>query len=72
MKPGMISMIIFIIGGGVFGPAVRFIPMIAAEAARWAQPVSMQQVRFEASALGGDAGLYGAAYLALTAGGPDL
>lgn len=60
-----------IFGGGVFGPAVMFIPMIAAEAARWAQPVSMRQVRFEASALGGDAGLYGAAYLALTAGGPD-
>lgn len=54
-----------IFGGGVFGPAVAFIPMIAAEAARWAQPVSMRQVKLEASALGSDAGLYGAAYLAM-------
>jgi len=54
-----------IFGGGVFGPARRFLDEIAAEARRWAQPVSARRVRFEASALGGDAGLYGAAYLAL-------
>lgn len=53
-----------IFGGGVFGPAVRFLDRIYAEACRWGQPISMQQVRFVASTLGGDAGLYGAARLA--------
>jgi glucokinase len=56
-----------IFGGGVFGPAVQLVPAIRAEAARWAQPVSMGQVRFEASALHSDAGLYGAACLAFQA-----
>ena len=54
-----------VFGGGVFGPAVRFLDRIAAEATRWAQPVAIRQVRFAASALQGDAGLYGAARLAL-------
>jgi glucokinase len=54
-----------IFGGGVFGPAKNFIPAIKKEAEKWAQPVSIQQVSFEASALGGDAGMYGAGYLAL-------
>lgn len=54
-----------IFGGGVFGPAVQFIPAIQEEAARWAQPVSMTQVSFQPSALGGDAGVYGAGFLAL-------
>lgn len=54
-----------IFGGGVFGPATEFLPVIAAEAAKWAQPISMKQVRLEASGLGNDAGLYGAAYRAL-------
>lgn len=54
-----------IFGGGVFGPAVQFLPVIAAEAARWAQPISMRQVKLDASGLGTDAGLYGAAYRAL-------
>ena len=54
-----------ILGGGVFGPAIRFIPAISKEAFNWAQPVSMQQVVIEASALGNRAGLYGAAFIAL-------
>lgn len=54
-----------IFGGGVFGPAVSFIPQIKAETAKWAQPVSMKQVSFEASGLGSDAGVYGAGFLAL-------
>jgi len=54
-----------ILGGGVFGPATAFIEAIKTEAARWAQPVSMKQMSLEASALGGDAGIYGAAFLAL-------
>lgn len=53
-----------IMGGGVFGPAVRFIPAIREEAVKWAQPVSMQNVYLEPSALGTDAGLFGAAWLA--------
>lgn len=54
-----------ILGGGVFGPAVQFIPDIKAEAEKWAQPISMKLVSIEASALGSDAGLYGAGFLAL-------
>jgi glucokinase len=54
-----------IFGGGVFGPARRFIPEIRARAKKWAQPISMKRVKIEASKLGADAGLYGAAYLAL-------
>jgi glucokinase len=54
-----------VFGGGIFGPAVRYLDRIRAEAERWAQPVAMRQVRFVASALGGDAGLYGVARLAL-------
>lgn len=54
-----------IFGGGVFGPAIQLIPAIREEATKWAQPISMKQVNFEASALGNDAGVYGAAFLAL-------
>lgn len=54
-----------ILGGGIFGPAVSLIPKIRDEASRWAQPVSMKQVTIEPSALSGDAGVFGAAYLAL-------
>lgn len=53
-----------ILGGGVFGPAVTLIPVIIKEAARWAQPISGGKVSIEASALGGDAGVYGAGWLA--------
>lgn len=54
-----------ILGGGVFGPAIKFIPAIREEAVRWAQPISMQQVVIEASVLGSRTGLYGAGFLAL-------
>ena len=54
-----------IFGGGVFGPALRFLDDIYAEAKKWAQPISIQQVKLEGSALGNDAGLYGAGWLAL-------
>jgi glucokinase len=54
-----------ILGGGVFGPASKLIPAIMKEAARWAQPVSIRQVSFDVSGLEGDAGVYGAGYLAL-------
>lgn len=54
-----------ILGGGVFGPAVKFIPEIQNETMKWAQPISAQQVSIEPSLLGGAAGIYGAGYLAL-------
>jgi len=54
-----------IFGGGIFGPAVRFLGAIRDEARKWAQPISMAHVTFEPSLLGGDAGLYGAAFAAL-------
>jgi glucokinase len=54
-----------ILGGGVFGPASEFLDRIIEEAYRWAQPISMKQVRIEISTLGGDAGLIGAGRLAL-------
>lgn|SRR3989338_4195535 len=52
-----------IFGGGIFGPAVRFLEDIRREAAKWAQPISMRTVQFLASELGSDAALYGAAAL---------
>lgn len=54
-----------ILGGGVFGPAVRFVERIREEAKRWAQPISIQQVTLRVAQLGADAVLYGAARLAL-------
>ena len=54
-----------IFGGGVFGPAVRFIDRIYGEARKWGQPISMRDVKFCPSALEGDAALLGAAYLCL-------
>ncbi len=54
-----------IFGGGVFGPAKSLLPSIRKEAARWAQPVSITQVELDVSGLEGDAGVYGAGYLAL-------
>ena len=54
-----------IFGGGIFGPAAKFIDTIKAEAAKWAQPISLRQVSFEQSALAGDAAVYGAGFLAL-------
>ena len=54
-----------ILGGGIFGPAIRFIPQIKKSAGKWAQPVSFKHVTIEASLLGADAGIYGAAFLAL-------
>lgn len=53
-----------IFGGGVFGPAIPLLPAIREEAAKWAQPIAMRHVSFEPSALGSDAGLYGAGLLA--------
>jgi glucokinase len=54
----------FVLGGGLFGPAGRFLPQIRAEAQKWAQPVAMRRVTLEVSKLGTDTALYGAAFLA--------
>ena len=54
-----------IIGGGLFGPGIPLIPAIKKEAAKWAQPVSFNEVILEDSGLAGDAGVYGAGFLAL-------
>lgn len=54
-----------IFGGGVFGPATELIPAIMQEAEKWAQPISIRQVSFEPTALAGDAGVYGAGFLAM-------
>jgi glucokinase len=56
---------ILVFGGGVFGPATRLLDRIHTEARRWAQPIAIEQVRFVASTLGGDAGLFGAGRLAM-------
>jgi glucokinase len=56
---------IIVFGGGVFGPATRFLDRIRTEAKHWAQPIAIEQVRFVASTLGGDAGLFGAGRLAM-------
>jgi len=53
-----------VFGGGVFGPATKFIPDIKKEAMKWAQPISMQYATIETSVLGTHAGLYGAAWIA--------
>jgi glucokinase len=54
-----------IFGGGVFGPATDLITEIKLEAEKWAQPISIREVSFEPSSLGGDAGVTGAGYLAM-------
>ena len=56
---------IIVWGGGVFGHASKYIDRIYDEACKWAQPISIKQVRFVKSSLTGDAGLLGAGYLAL-------
>lgn len=53
-----------IFGGGVFGPAARFLADIEREARRWAQPISINQVELAATSLGSAAGLCGAGYFA--------
>ena len=56
-----------VLGGGVFDSAAPLLQDIQTEARRWAQPIAMDQVTIGLSGLGGEAGLYGAAHLALSA-----
>ena len=61
-----------VFGGGVFGPASRFIPQIYEEACKWGQPISMKQVEYCASEVQGEAALLGAAHLALLSYFPTM
>ena len=61
-----------VFGGGVFGPASRFIPQIYEEACKWGQPISMKQVEYCASEVQGEAALFGAAHLALLSYYPTM
>ena len=56
---------IIVFGGGVFGPAQKLIDRIYQEASRWAQPISINQVKFVPTSLGEQVALYGAAYLSM-------
>jgi glucokinase len=58
---------VMVFGGGIFGPAVKFLDRIRAEMRRWAQPIAIEEVKVVATALGGDAGLIGAGRLAMMA-----
>jgi glucokinase len=58
---------IIVFGGGVFGPAVELLDRIYGEAKRWAQPIAIEQVKLTGSALGTDAGVFGAGRLAMLA-----
>jgi glucokinase len=60
---------VIVLGGGIFGPAARFLDQIAAEALHWAQPVSITQVSIRLTELGPDACLIGTGQLALAAAG---
>lgn len=57
---------IIIFGGGVFGPAAKIMDRIWNEARKWAQPISINQVKFTASMLGSNAGIFGSARIAMT------
>lgn len=60
MNPEMI-----VLGGGLMQAADVFLEPIRQTVAQWAQPVAAKQVRIEITQLGEDAGLLGAARLAL-------
>lgn len=56
---------VVVLGGGLFSDAGLFLEGIEREIVRWAQPVAARALRVAASELGADAGLFGAARLAL-------
>jgi glucokinase len=58
---------VVVLGGGVMhGAADLLLEPIRTEVRRWAQPIAASRCRIELSQLGEDAGLFGAARLALT------
>ncbi len=54
-----------ILGGGLGSQCGYLLPRIREVVNRWAQPVAARSVKLAVSTLGGEAGLYGAAYAAL-------
>jgi glucokinase len=56
---------VVVLGGGLMQASDLFLEPIRRAVPRWAQPISARQCRIEPSALGEDAGLFGAARLAL-------
>jgi glucokinase len=56
---------VVVLGGGLMSNAALFLEGIRREMLRWAQPVAARAVRLTGSELGADAGLLGAARLAL-------
>jgi len=54
-----------VLGGGLMQAADLFLEPIRRAMLEWAQPVAARQVRIEKTELGEDAGLLGAARLAL-------
>lgn len=56
---------IIVLGGGLMQAADLFLDTAKQVLAEWAQPIAAQQVRIEITSLGEDAGLLGAARLAL-------
>jgi glucokinase len=54
-----------VLGGGLMQAGALLLDPIRAETPRWAQPVAVKKCRIELTALGEDAGLLGAARLAL-------
>jgi glucokinase len=59
-----------VLGGGVIqGAGDLMLDVVRAEARRWAQPIAFARCRIELTQLGEDAGLFGAAKLALDAQG---
>ena len=60
-----------VLGGGLMQAADLFLEPIRRAVAQWAQPVAAKQVRIEVTQLGEDAGLLGAARLALEDSGVE-
>jgi glucokinase len=54
-----------VLGGGLMQSGDLFLKPLRSEMLNWAQPIAARQVRIELTALGEDAGLLGAARLAL-------
>jgi glucokinase len=61
---------VVILGGGLMQAGDLLLDPVKKEFTRWAQPIAAEQVRLELSALGEDAGLYGAGRLAWNAVSP--
>jgi len=58
-----------VLGGGLMHAGDLLLPLIRASAGRWAQPLAMQRTVIELTKLGEDAGLLGAARLAMLSRG---